>query len=541
MSAVQALEGQTPGRQLLRVDHLAVDFADAGQTIAAVRDASFSLAPGGRLALLGESGSGKTVSMMALAGLLPDNAVVRGSITWPALATAPTLGRDIGVVFQDPMSSLNPVLTVGEQIAEVGMAHLGQDKSAALRHARDLLERVGIPDPGRRLAAFPHELSGGQRQRVAIAMAIAASPKLLIADEPTTALDTIVQAQIMALIDALVRDTGMALLLVTHDIALARGVAEHGVVMRQGLVVESARMQDLVVRPAHSYTQSLIAASLDLDRPAPPRPALAAASAGPPLLVVTGLVKSLGRGARLTNVLRDVDLDIRAGETLALVGGSGSGKTTLARIVMRLVDPDAGQVRFEGGDLLALRGEALRLARQRFQMVFQDPLGALNPRASIGRLLADPLRLHQLPHGDDAVAALLHRVGLDPALARRRPHEVSGGQRQCVNIARALATRPVLLVLDEPVSSLDVSVRAQVLELLRGIQQDTGIACLFISHDLAVVRAVADRVAVMERGRVVETGRTHDVITNPQHEATRALLAAAPRLGKITMNEGVMA
>ena len=527
-----------PLPDLLHVDHLAVDFDDAGQTVKAVRDASFALANGGRLALLGESGSGKTVSMMALAGLLPDNAVVRGAITWPALAMPPLLGRDIGVVFQDPMSSLNPVLTIGEQIAEVGMAHLGQDKAAALRHARDLLERVGIPDAGRRLAAFPHELSGGQRQRVAIAMAIAAGPKLLIADEPTTALDTVVQAQIMALIDRLVRDTGMALLLVTHDIALARGMAEQGVVMRHGEVVERARMDALVTRPTHFYTQSLIAASLDLDRPVPARPPVPAV---PPLLAVNGLAKALGRGATLTQVLRGVDLDLRAGETLALVGGSGSGKTTLARIVMRLIEADAGAVRFDQGDLLALRGEPLRLARQRFQMVFQDPLGALNPRASIGRLLADPLRLHNLPHGEDAVAALLRRVGLDPVLARRRPHEVSGGQRQRVNIARALATRPALLVLDEPVSSLDVSVRAQVLELLRGIQQDTGIACLFISHDLAVVRAVADRVAVMERGKIVETGPTAEVIANPRHEVTRALLAAAPRLGRTTVEEGVVA
>ena len=521
-------------RNLLCVEHLAVDFADAGQTVAAVRDVGFALAPGGRLALLGESGSGKTVSMMALAGLLPDNAAVRGTISWPAMAEPPTLGRDIGVVFQDPMSSLNPVLTIGEQIAEVGMAHLGHDKATALRHAHSLLERVGIAEPERRLAAFAHQLSGGQRQRVAIAMAIAAGPKLLIADEPTTALDTVVQAQIMLLIDTLVRDTGMALLLVTHDIALARGVATHGVVMRHGEVLESASMDDLVARPRHAYTQSLIAASLDLDRPVPPRPDVPAAA---PLLVLRGLAKSLGRGMAATSVLHGVDLDLRAGETLALVGGSGSGKTTLARIVMRLIDTDAGSVSFDGVDLLALRGEALRLARQRFQMVFQDPLGALNPRASIGRLLADPLRLHHLPDGADAVAALLRRVGLDPALARRRPHEVSGGQRQRDNIARALATRPALLVLDEPVSSLDVSVRAQILELLRDIQQDTGIACLFISHDLAVVRAVADRVAVMERGRIVEIGPTHAVIQHPQHAATRALLAAAPRLGTPSTNE----
>ena len=513
---------------LLQVEHLAVDFADAGRTVHAVRDVSFVVPPGGRIALLGESGSGKSVSMMAVAGLLPDNAQVRGSVRWPALAQAPVLGRDIGVVFQDPMSSLNPVLTIGEQIAEVGRAHLSQDRTTAYQHALALLERVGIPSPGQRLHAYPHELSGGQRQRVAIAMAIAASPKLLIADEPTTALDTVVQAQIMALIDTLVRETGMALLLVTHDIALAAQVATHAVVMRHGEVVENAPMADIVTRPAHAYTQSLLAASLDIDRVVAPRPPPSAPDA---LLQVRRLAKSYGRGGAATPVLQGVDLELRAGETLALVGGSGSGKTTLARIVMRLVDADAGAATFEGRDLLALRGEPLRLARQRFQMVFQDPLGALNPRATVGRLLADPLRLHGLAHDDGAVVGLLRRVGLDAELVGRRPHEISGGQRQRVNIARALATRPSLLVLDEPVSSLDVGVRAQILALLREIQQDSAIACLFISHDLAVVHAVADRVAVMDAGKIVETGPTHTIITDPQHAATRALLAAAPRLG----------
>ena len=516
------------GTVLLQVDRLAVDFIDAGQTVQAVRDVGFVLPSGGRIALLGESGSGKSVSMMAVAGLLPDNARVRGTVRWPALDAPPVLGRDIGVVFQDPMSSLNPVLTIGEQIAEVGMTHLGQDRAGAQRHARELLERVGIALAARRLRAYPHELSGGQRQRVAIAMAIAAGPKLLIADEPTTALDTVVQAQIMALLDALVRDAGMALLLVTHDIALAAQVAAQGVVMRQGVVLECAPMTDIVTRPAHAYTRSLVAASLDIDRPVPPRPEPVAVSA---LLRVRGLAKSYGRGASAQAVLYGAGLELRAGETLALVGGSGCGKTTLARIVMRLIEADAGTVEFEGRDLLAMRGEPLRLARQRFQMVFQDPLGALNPRASIGRLLADPLRLHGLACDDDAVVGLLRRVGLDAGLIARRPHEISGGQRQRVNIARALATRPALLVLDEPVSSLDVGVRAQILALLRDIQQDRAIACLFISHDLAVVRAVADRVAVMELGTIVETGPTHELIRNPQHAATRALLAAAPRLG----------
>jgi peptide/nickel transport system ATP-binding protein len=517
------------GAALLEVTGLAIDFLDAGQAVQAVREVSFRLQPGDRLAVLGESGSGKSVSILAMAGLLPGNAVQRGTIRWPALSGPPVLGRDLGIVFQDPMSSLNPVLQIGEQIAEVSMTHLGEDRATAWQRARGLLERVGLPEPDRRLRSYPHELSGGQRQRVAIAMAIAAGPRLLIADEPTTALDTVVQAQIVALIDTLVRDTGMALLLVTHDIALAASVTRDAVVMRQGEVVEHAPMADIVRKPAHAYTQSLLAASLDIDRPVAPRPPV---SAHTPILQVRGLHKTLGRGASLTRVLRSVDIDLREGETLALVGGSGSGKTTLARIVMRLIEADAGGVDFEGRDLLRLNGEALRKTRQRLQMVFQDPLGALNPRASIGRLLRDPLRLHGLPDGEAAVAALLERVGLDAGLARRRPHEISGGQRQRVNIARALATHPRLLVLDEPVSSLDVRVRAQILDLLRKIQQEDGIACLFISHDLAVVHAVADRVAVMQGGLVVEAGATGDVITHPQHAATRALLAAAPRLGQ---------
>ena len=523
-------------RALLQVDHLAVDFIDAGQTVHAVRDVGFVLAPGGRIALLGESGSGKTVSMLAVAGLLPDTAQVRGTVVWPALDQPPAPGRDIGIVFQDPMSSLNPVLTIGEQIAEVGITHLGHDRAIARAHAQSLLERVGIPSARQRLGAYPHELSGGQRQRVAIAMAIAAGPRLLIADEPTTALDTVVQAQIMALIDTLVHETGMALLLVTHDIALAARVAKQAVVMRHGRVVEDAPMADLVLRPAQGYTQSLLAAALDIDRDLPdarPPP-----SAPELLLQVRAVSKSYGRGAQAAPVLQGVDLDLRAGETLALVGGSGSGKTTLARIVMRLAEADAGSVCFEGRDLLALHGEPLRLARQRFQMVFQDPLGALNPRATVRRLLTDPLRLHGLVCDQQALCGLLERVGLDAGLLHRRPHELSGGERQRVNIARALATRPSLLVLDEPVSSLDVGVRAQILALLRGIQRESAIACLFISHDLAVVHAVADRVAVLDGGRIVETGPTRELIRHPQHPVTRALLAAAPRLRACAKAQG---
>jgi peptide/nickel transport system ATP-binding protein len=511
---------------LLQVENLSVAF---GQ-VRAVDGVSFALQPCARLAIVGESGSGKTSVALAIADLLPRQGLQRGgAVTWPALGSTVRAGRDVGVVFQDPMSSLNPVLTVGEQVAEVAFIHLGLSWDAATARAGELLERVGLPRPRDMLDAFPHQLSGGQRQRVALAMAIAARPKLLIADEPTTALDTLTQAQIVALLDRLARDSGLALILITHDLALARGMVETGMVMNAGRVVETGPIATLLSSPRHAYTRLLLDATLDPDTPGKIRQSPNAS----PLLRLSGLRKSFGSGTRRVTAVDGIDLTVMKGETLALVGGSGSGKTTLARLILRLIEPDAGKIEFAGLDLLTHHGEALRRTRARFQMVFQDPLSALNPLATVRRLLTNPLRIHGLVTPTDwdmEITKLLARVGLSPDLADRHPHEVSGGQRQRINIARALASRPELLVLDEPVSSLDVSVRAQILKLLDDIQRALGLSYLFITHDMSVVRAIADRVAVMENGRIVELGAVETIFSQPAHPLTRALIDAAPRL-----------
>lgn len=516
---------------LLTVENLSVVFRQGPKQVRAVDGVSFTLRPGGRLAIVGESGSGKTSVALALAGLLPRRGVERGgSIRWPSLGNSVCAGRDVGVVFQDPMSSLNPVLTVGEQVAEVAVTHLGLSWDEASLRAGELLERVGLPQPHDMADAYPHQLSGGQRQRVALAMALAAGPKLLIADEPTTALDTLTQAQIVKLLDRLARDTRLALILITHDLVLARGMVETGMVMNSGRVVETEPIDALLSSPRHAYTRVLLEATLDPDAP-PARKAKKLP--GPPLLRLSGLRKGFGRGVRRVTAVDGVDLTVMKGETLGVVGGSGSGKTTLARLIVRLLEPEAGEIEFTGLDLLTHRGAALRQTRARLQMVFQDPLSALNPLATVRRLLSDPLRIHGHVAPVDreaAVIGLLHRVGLLPDLADRYPHELSGGQRQRVNIARALASRPELLVLDEPVSSLDVSIRAQILKLLDDIQRDLGLSYLFISHDISVIRAVADRVAVMDNGRIVELGTADAIFTRPSHPLTRALIDAAPRL-----------
>jgi peptide/nickel transport system ATP-binding protein len=411
-------------------------------------------------------------------------------------------------------------------VAEVLVTHEGRAWRDARAAAVDLFNRVDLPEPGALAGAYPHELSGGQRQRVAVAAAIAAGPKLLIADEATTALDTVVQAGIVRLIDRLVRETGTALLVITHDLALAARLAPEAAVLDEGRLVEAGPIARLLRQPRHPATRALVEGSRLLPARSRPLP-------GPTLLEAEGLAKTFRTRGRAVTAVDGVGLSVAAGETVALVGGSGSGKTTLARLILRLLRPDAGRIAFAGGDLLALEGRALRRMRRRLQMVFQDPLGALNPRATVARLLADPLRVHGLvPRAGRAaaVAALLERVGLPPALAGRRPHELSGGQRQRVNIARALATRPDLVVLDEPVASLDAAARGRVLDLLRGLQEETGVAYLFVSHDLAVVRAVAHRVLVADRGRIVEEGPPEAVLADPRSEAARALVAAIPRL-----------
>jgi peptide/nickel transport system ATP-binding protein len=505
----------------------------------AVRDLSLAIGQGEILCVVGESGSGKSMLAYAVAGLLPNGiSPEAGSVrlngtdllTLSEQEWCDVRGRRIGMVFQEPMTSLNPVMRVADQIVETFRAHGLFDRQERTRRARALLEEVGLPDPQRIGAAYPHELSGGQRQRVMIAMALALEPELLIADEPTTALDVTTQAQILRLIDGLRRRRGMAVLFITHDFGVVSEIADRVAVLQAGELVEEGRADQVLAQPEHPYTRRLLAAVPSLTPPA------RRSFEGAPLsLKVAGLAKTYrGRGlfmrGRDVIAAEAVGFTIRRGETLGLVGESGSGKTTVGRCVMRLIEADAGRI--DVGDLPfdALSPRALRQHRRRIQMVFQDPYASLNPRRRIGHIVAEGL----LARGDDRTAALeragdlLHLVGLPPQAADRYPHEFSGGQRQRVGIARALALEPEVLVADEPVSALDVSVQAQILDLIRSLQERLGLAILFITHDLRVAAQVCSRIAVMQRGRVVELGETASLFDNPQHPYTRQLLAAVP-------------
>ncbi|MFM2069686.1 MAG: hypothetical protein RLZZ584_4595, partial [Pseudomonadota bacterium] len=542
---------------------------------------SWSIAANRTLALVGESGSGKSVTAMSIVRLLPDNAEVSGRILFDGedlLQAAPRRlralrGREIACVFQDPMGSLNPVFTVGRQVCEPLMRHLGLGRRAALARALDLFMEVGLPGPRRRLDAYPHELSGGQQQRVMIAMALACEPRLLIADEPTTALDVTVQRQILELLARIKTERRMSMLFISHDLGLVGEIADEVVVMRQGQVREAGPVAQLYADPQDAYTRALLAcrpglhasprrlpviaqfmadeaggvapgaARDDTGATAPaPRPELATTTAphAPPaaLLRVQDLAKSYTlRGGlwkkQQFHAVRGVSFELARGHTLGVVGESGSGKTTLGLTLLGLHAASGGSVEFDGQDLLALQGAARQTLRRRAQIVFQNPYASLNPRYTIAQALTEPMRIHQL-HGDEpareaAALALLHKVGLDGAALGRYPHEFSGGQRQRIAIARALSVQPELVVLDEAVSALDVSVQAQVLNLLRDLQDELGLAYVFISHDLAVVRFMADDVLVMRNGEVVEHADAGQILAAPQAEYTRGLLAAVPR------------
>ncbi len=493
-----------------------------------LRGLSLEVGRGEIVALTGESGSGKSMTALAVMGLLPAGATATGSVTLdgdgilnaPDAALCALRGRRLGMIFQEPMTALNPVRTIGAQVAEAIAIHDPRAPSRA--RAAALLARVGLDLPADR---YPHELSGGQRQRVCLAMAIAMTPALLIADEPTTALDVTTQAQILALLRGLVAQTGMGLLLITHDLAVVAGLADRTVVMQAGQVVEAGPTAALLAAPAHPDTRRLLAAARHRTRlPPPPPPA--------PLLRVDGAVRRFraglfARGAE-TVALKGVSLTVARGERVGIVGESGSGKSTLARAILGLTPLQAGTV--------TLGGQPVRDAavRRRIQAVFQDPYGSFNPRHRVARLVAEPFHLlPDAPQGAaraQAVAQALEAVGLSAADADRYPHQFSGGQRQRIAIARALIIRPDLIVFDEAVSALDVSVRAQVLDLIADLCRSFAMAYLFISHDLTVVRDVTDRVLVMQAGAVVEEGVTEQVFTNPQHPCTRALIAAAPRL-----------
>ncbi|MBM3732927.1 MAG: ABC transporter ATP-binding protein [Acidimicrobiia bacterium] len=526
---------------VLRINGLSVALPGGGDRAHAVADLSLDLRPGEILCVVGESGSGKSVTALSTMGLLPPRLRVTGGeilfegeniLRVSAIRMRQIRGQRISMIFQDPMTALNPLMTIGEQIEEVMAVHEGVPRAERRRRVVSILADVRLPDPERIAHAYPHELSGGQRQRGMIAMALVLEPAILIADEPTTALDVTTQAQILKLIKELQAEHGTGVLFITHDFGIVAEIADRVAVMQKGRLVEFGEADDVLNRPQHPYTRSLIAAVPTLT----PKPR-ARESAAPPLLAVEGLDKSFssggglfGRSARVVRAVREVGFTIRRGETLGIVGESGSGKSTVARCVVRLLEADTGRIVLDGTDLRSLAGDEMRRFRKRIQMIFQDPFASLNPRLKVGRLIAQGPVIHGVSLADALERAyrLLELVGLDRRAADRFPHEFSGGQRQRIGIARALALDPEVLIADEPVSSLDVSVQDQVLRLLADIRARLRLTMLFITHDLRVAAQVADSVAVMHQGRIVEHGRVEDIFGNPRHPYTRELMDAVP-------------
>lgn len=525
---------------LLTIERLAIAFQSGTQRVRAVRHASLQIDKGETVALVGESGSGKSVTALAILRLLtsPPAIYLNGSVrledvdllSAPERVLKPIRGGRIGMIFQEPMSSLNPLHTIEKQITESLWLHQGLRGPAARRRAVALLEMVGLPDAARRLDAYPHQLSGGQRQRVMIAIALANEPQLLIADEPTTALDVTIQAQILRLLGDLQRQLGMALLLITHDLAIVRKLAQRVYVMCNGEIVEEGTVAHLFAHPHHPYTRRLLAAE---PRGEPVR----APPEAPPVVATQNLkvwfpirAGILRRTVGHVKAVDGISLTVREGHTVGVVGESGSGKTTLGLAILRL-ETSEGSIFFGGREIQGLRNRRLRPLRRQMQIVFQDPFGSLSPRLSVAQILEEGLRAHRL--GADArtravmITEALQEVGLDPRLRHRYPHEFSGGQRQRIAIARAMILKPRFVVLDEPTSALDRSVQTQIIDLLRMLQTHHKLSYLFISHDLKVVRALSDELLVMREGRVIEQGLAEKIFRNPRHAYTRLLLNAA--------------
>ncbi len=560
---------------LLKVENLKIDFKTENTIIEAVRGISFNIAPGQTVGLVGESGSGKSVTSLAIMRLIanPPGKITGGSISYRGQdllklsekKMREVRGCKISMIFQEPMTSLNPVFTIGDQISEVLMLHKKMSRNKATERTLELLEQVGIPDPAKRINAYPHEMSGGQRQRVMIAMAIACEPDLLIADEPTTALDVTIQKQILDLISSLQKKYGMSVLFITHDLGVIGDIADHVVVMYKGEIVEQGPKEQIFREAKHPYTKGLIACRPSLDKSPRRLPTITdfmtedgreksfdksklfiekaarpITEKNPVVMEIKNIRKHFaieksmfGRTTAWVKAVDDVSLQVRRGRTLGLVGESGCGKTTLGRTILRLVEPTAGEIIYNGRDITHIGSREMRELRRKIQIIFQDPYASLNPRMTIGSTLIEPLIIHNLGgNKTERIAratALMKRVGLDPSMLNRYPHEFSGGQRQRICIARALAVEPEFIVCDESVSALDVSVQAQILNLLLDLQEDLGLTYIFISHDLAVVKYISDEVAVMNNGVIVEKANAVDIYKNPQHDYTRKLLSAIPK------------
>ncbi|MCD2471773.1 ABC transporter ATP-binding protein [Jiella sp. MQZ9-1] len=540
MTLKAAERSPAAARPLLSVDHLSVAFSQGGATTLAVDHVSFQIAKGETLALVGESGSGKSVSALSILKLLPYPAASHpsGAIYFDGENLIDDDERDlrrvrgnrISMIFQEPMSSLNPLHTIERQVGEVLKIHRGMGEKAARARTLELLTQVGIRNAEERLGAYPHQLSGGQRQRVMIAMALANDPDLLIADEPTTALDVTVQAQILELLKTLQAEHGMAMLFITHDLGIVRRIADRVCVMYRGKIVEEGPTPRIFADPHHAYTRHLLAAE--------PKGRPPAANANAPVVMEAEDLKVwfpirkglFRRVAGYVKAVDGIDIMVRAGQTVGVVGESGSGKTTLGLALSRMISSKGG-IRFEGERIDQRSFRAMRPLRERMQIVFQDPYGSLSPRMSIADIISEGLKIHErglnADQRDQRVVGVMREVGLDPAARFRFPHEFSGGQRQRVAIARAMVLNPRFVMLDEPTSALDMSVQAQVVDLLRDLQKKHDLAYLFISHDLKVVRALANEVIVMRNGQVVERGPAEDIFERPQTDYTKALMAAA--------------